>query len=443
MEAVARADVPSATLRGPGGASAPTPQGGDSRVPTRCFIMGAVPHVIIVGGGPAGAALAYLLASRALQVTLIERQSDFAREFRGEVLMPSGQAVFDELGLREAFDALPHSEPRRAELHPGLRHRISVDFGEDLQGGPRIVSQPAMLEMLVERASAFPNFEFHRGVQVSDVLHEGERACGVKLGDGREIRGDLVVGADGRGSLVRRKSGLDAPHDSEIFDIVWFKVPYPEFLAARGKPVQGYFGRGHLAINFPSPEGDALQVAWVIRKGTFGELRRQGVEAWVREMAGHVRPELGDHLRQHADRLDRPFVLDVVCYLLPEWWKPGVVLVGDACHPMSPVGGQGINIALRDIVVLANHLVPVLRAGDDAEAVDTALEAYTRERSPEVETVQGFQRAAPKVLLSDGWRTAMLMQVLRILRFGPVRRFAARHGAAPLLEGTCVVRLRV
>jgi 2-polyprenyl-6-methoxyphenol hydroxylase-like FAD-dependent oxidoreductase len=110
---------------------------------------------------------------------------------------------------------------------------------------------------------------------------------------------------------------------------------------------------------------------------------------------------------------------------------------------MSPVGGQGINIALRDIVVLANHLVPVLRAGDDAEAVDTALEAYTRERSPEVETVQGFQRAAPKVLLSDGWRTAMLMQVLRILRFGPVRRFAARHGAAPLLEGTCVVRLRV
>ena len=405
--------------------------------------MSAMAHVIIVGGGPAGAALAYLLASRGIETTLVERQSDFAREFRGEVLMPSGQAVFDELGLREAFDALPHQEPSCADFYPGGNHPVRLDFGEDLEGGPRIVSQPLMLEMLVAQAQAFPGFTFHRGVQVSDLIKQGERVCGVRLGDGQEILGDLVVGADGRGSIVRRKAGLESPRDPESFDIVWFRVPYPDFLAREGSPVQAYARQGHLALGFPSPQGDELQVAWLIAKGTFGELRRRGIEAWVREMAQHVRPELGEYLRRHAQNLERPFVLDVVCYLLPDWSVPGAALVGDAAHPMSPVGGQGINIALRDIVVFANHLVPVLQKEFESADVDDAVLAYARERYPEALEVQALQRAAPRVILRQAWWSSLVLQLVWILRIGAVRRFVARRGASRMLYGTRSVKLSV
>lgn len=400
-------------------------------------------HVVVVGGGPAGAALAYLLASRGVETTLVERQSDFAREFRGEVLMPSGQAVFDHLGLRDEFDALPHSEPSRVDLHPGRTSRIVVDFGEDLLGGPRVVSQPRMLEMLVAKAREHPGFRFERGVQVSDVIRENDRVSGVRLGDGTEIRGDLVVGADGRGSLIRRKTGLETPHNPEAFDVVWFKVPYPAFLNDRGRPVQAYFSRGHLALGFPAPDGDDLQMAWVIKKGTFGELRRQGVEAWVREMSDHVRPELAHHLREHADHLKHPFVLDVVCYLLPRWWVPGAALVGDACHPMSPVGGQGINIALRDIVVFANHVVPVMKGAFGAEGLDAAIQAYVEERYPEVAEVQAFQRSAPKVIFQETWWSPIVPQFFRLLRFAAVRRFAGQHLARTLIQGARTVELRV
>ena len=398
-------------------------------------------HVIVVGGGPAGAALAFLLARRGIETTLIERQSDFSREFRGEVLMPSGQAVFDELGLREEFDALPHQEPSCVDFYPGGDSPIRLDFGEDLQGGPRIVSQPLMLEMLVTQARAFPCFTFHRGTQASDLIKRGERVCGVRLGDGREILGDLVVGADGRGSVVRRKAGLESPRSAESFDVVWFRVPYPDFIAREGRPVQAYARQGHLALAFPTPEGDELQIAWLIIKGTFGELRRRGVEAWVHEMAHHVRPELGEHLRSHAQSLERPFVLDVVCYLLPDWSVPGAALVGDAAHPMSPVGGQGINIALRDVVVFANHLVPVLQNDFGSADVDEAALAYARERYPEAEEIQAFQRAAPRVIFRQAWWSSPLLQLLRILRFGVIRRFLARRGASRILHGTRSVKL--
>ena len=168
--------------------------------------------VVICGAGPGGAALAYLLARRGIDVSLVERQKDFAREFRGEAIMPSGRDAFRQMGLEADFDALSHSEPRRLRLH--RNGRVVLELSAEGRGLddvlPRVVSQPEMLEMLVARASAFPNFRFLRGASVSDLVDEQGRAVGVRLrGESDEvIRADLVVGCDGRGSIVRRRAGL-------------------------------------------------------------------------------------------------------------------------------------------------------------------------------------------------------------------------------------------
>ena len=186
----------------------------------------------MVGGGPAGALLAYLLASREVPVTLVERHADFAREFRGEGLVPGGQKMFQQAGLWDKFLSLPHTVFERAELHfkgkPFAAFRL--DWHERL--APRFVSQPAMLEMLVREASAYPTFTFRRGVSVARPLTENGRVSGVELtnGESREfLHADHVFACDGRFSALRKAAGLDRPRRPEAFDVVWLKIPLPSF----------------------------------------------------------------------------------------------------------------------------------------------------------------------------------------------------------------------
>ena len=376
-------------------------------------------RVVICGAGPGGASLAYLLARRGIDVSLVERQKDFAREFRGEAVMPSGRDAFRQMGLEDDFNQLAQASPRRVRVYRNGRfvREFSSEGRDDLDDLlPRVVSQPEMLEMLVERCSAFPNFRFLRGESISDLVTEEGRVVGVKLRSESDpvLPADLVVGADGRGSIVRRRAGLTDDHDAERFDVVWFKVPRPAFLEAPDHTVMAFLKPGHLMLCFPSPDGK-LQVAWIIDKGTFGDLRDQGVEHWLDEMADHAGDEFGDHLRASKSELAQPFVLNVVCYLIRQWTSPGVVLLGDAAHPMSPVGGQGINIALRDALVAANHLVPVLEAGDGAEAIDAAGRAFQAERFPEVKTIQKMQRMPPRILFQRTWWSKWLLAVLPTL----------------------------
>lgn len=370
-------------------------------------------RVVICGAGPAGASLSYLLARRGIDVTLLERQKDFAREFRGEAVMPSGRDAFRQMGLEEDFEGLAQTRPQRVRMYRNGRfaREFSAEGLDNLDEIlPRIVSQPDMLEMLVERCSAFPNFRFLRGESVSDLVAERGRVVGVQVRGEVEpvLPADLVVGADGRGSIVRRRAGLTDDHDAERFDVVWFKVPRPTFLEDPDHTALAFLTPGHLMLAFPSYDG-RLQVGWIIDKGTFGDIRRQGVEYWLDEMADHAGPEFGAHLRASKNDLEHPFVLDVVCYLISRWTSPGVLLLGDAAHPMSPVGGQGINIALRDALVAANHLVPVLEAGGDSEAIDAAARAFQAERFPEVETIQTMQRVPPRIIFQRTWWARWLL----------------------------------
>jgi len=403
-------------------------------------------HVVIVGAGPAGAALAYLLARRGVEVTLIERQTDFAREFRGEVLMPSGIDAFAQMGLRAAFDALPHREVHRVELYRDGRFLFLLALNRQQLGSStfRVVAQPALLELLVAEARRFPSFRIERGMRVLDVLWENERVVGVraagKEGE-RDLRGDFVIGADGRASVLRKRAGLHEERNPQTFDIVWCKIPLPDFLAD-GATGRAYLGHGHLAIMFPSYDG-RLQIGWVINKGAFGELRRRGIEEWLDEMAQHVGVELAAHLHACRAEISHPFVLDVICDRLVHWTAPGLLLIGDAAHPMSPVGGQGINIALRDALVAANHLCPVLTRQSTPSEIDGAAARIQEERLPEVSAIQRLQQDPPRLLFQTSPWSGLVLRLLPLLvRTGIAQRlfgFVLRRMAL----GVTSVRLTV
>jgi 2-polyprenyl-6-methoxyphenol hydroxylase-like FAD-dependent oxidoreductase len=404
-------------------------------------------HVLIVGAGPAGAALAQLLATRGVEVLLIERQRDFAREFRGEVLMPSGVDAIEQMGLARALAGIPRSLPISLELFANGRSFLRVDAGPELLGGqpPLAMSQPALLEMLVAEAGRAPNFRIERGVTVRELLREDGRVVGVRArtsGGEREYRARLVVGADGRASAVRRGAGLEPQRRALAMDVVWCKLPAPEgFEGARF-----YLGRGHLLVAYRSWD-DLLQVGWVIHKGTYGELKARGVAEWIEAMADHVSPDWAAHFRTHQRDFSRPFLLDTQADRLDRWNVPGALLLGDAAHAMSPVGGQGINIALRDAVVAANHLVPALRAEHGPAALDAVAAGIAPERIAEIAPIQRMQDMPPRVALARTPLAAAARRLLPALLGLPfVATLAPRIAprlASRFLFGAAEVKLRV
>lgn len=362
-----------------------------------------MPHVLIIGAGPAGASLAFLLARRGIEVTLVERQRDFEREFRGEVLLPGGVDALQQMGLGAALRSVPQSRPDSLTIYMNREEVAHVVLDPAFFAGadPIAVSQPALLEAIVAEAAKLSSFHLLRGSSARDLVRTGERVTGVRIAetDGeRELAADLVVGADGRASLVRKRGGLDSTEQAPPMDIVWCKLPaLPGFRGARG-----YVGKGHLLLAYHT-HGDRLQIAWAILKGTFGDLSRRGIAEWVDEMAAHVTDDLAAHLRAHAGAITHPFLLDAVSDRVLSWSLPGALVIGDAAHTMSPVGGQGLNIALRDAVVAANHLVPVLLAGGDPTALDAAARRIEAERLPEIIAVQRAQSLPPRIVFSHAW----------------------------------------
>ena len=405
--------------------------------------------VLVVGAGPAGASLAYVLASRGLDVVLLDRQLDFEREFRGEVLMPGGFEALAQAGLAAPLARVPEATFDEIEAFANGRSFVKVDANAaGLERPPAALSQPALLEMIVNEASRFPSFRFEAGATVLELLREDGRVHGVRVRgkDGeREIHGSLVVGADGRSSVVRRRAGIAFRSDSVVMDAVWCKLPLPPEMGDR-RFARVYIGHGHLLIGYRSWD-DLLQVAWVIRKGTYGELKASGIDEWVEKMADHVSPDWAAHLRKHKGDLSRPFLLDVKADRVGRWSVPGVLLIGDAAHAMSPVGGQGLNVALRDSIVAANHLVPALRDGGDPRALDAAAARVGPERVEEIAPIQRIQSLPPHIMLGRSRLAGAVRDLLP-----PLTRFALRTGiaeklaprlAGPFFFGRTDVTLRV
>ena len=399
-------------------------------------------HVVIVGAGPAGSSLACLLAQRGVEVTLLEREQGFSREFRGEILMPSGLEALEQMGLGAALEEVPGQDQESVSLYMngGLVFEQAL-YGERFERHlPRAVSQPKLLEMLVTEAAKSRGFRMEQGASVKGLLEEGGRVVGVRARtkEGEErIQADLVIGADGRASIVRKKGGFRLRHSSSMLDVIWFKLPCPEDWTGG----RLYMGRGHFLLGYRTWDG-FLQLAWIIVKGAFPEMKAAGVDHWIDEMKTCVSPDLASHLEAERGNVQKPFLLDAVSDRVESWSVPGALLLGDAAHTMSPVGGQGINIALRDVIVAANHLVPALE-GSDPEALTSALLEIERERMPEIKKIQRLQELPPRIGFSQAWWGEPVRSVVsQMARFAPVR-LAAGGRLSVFPFGVTDVKLRV
>lgn len=404
----------------------------------------AVAHVAIIGAGPAGALTAWLLVRMGIRVTLIERHHDFAREFRGEGMTPGGMQAIREAGLWEAFDALPSEPIRSMQMFSRGKRFLNLDLARILPPDIefiRLMPQPRLLEMLASACAQFAGFTLLRGTVVRDLTVEGGRIVGLELGGeggDRQLRCDYVIAADGRYSVARKRLGLDLEGERQEFDVVWCRVP-------RSAPVKpgeayGFLLEDYFGLCFPA-EDDHVQIGRIIAKGSYRDFRGSEPGAWKDQMASVLPPPLATVFAAGRERASEPFLLDVVCGMLPKWSVPGLVLMGDAAHPMSPVGAQGINIALRDAIVLANELGPDLLAGGDAGRLDQASERFERQRRPEVEKIQAVQNRAPKRLK----HIQSIAPVLRLLPMGLLswlgRRLLNRPATRRLIEGASTISL--
>jgi 2-polyprenyl-6-methoxyphenol hydroxylase-like FAD-dependent oxidoreductase len=345
-------------------------------------------QIVIVGAGPTGLTLALLLAQRGITVKLIEASSSFRRIFRGEALMPSGLEAIEQMGLADTVERIPHRALDAWEFHIENRRIFRVE--EPMAGSDRsctLISQPAFLEAVADQASQYTEFELIQGSPVKDLLWQDNKVVGVKLGDGCEILADLVIGADGRNSVVRQKANLVLDTAAQKFNILWFKLPNnPSFAPAnifhsivRGKDAFGVF---------QGSEGD-LQVGWSLHQE---DLDWQQVD-WAKQLADASPPWLADYFRSQQNNIKQPLLLSVTVGRCPQWHRSGLLLLGDAAHPMSPIRAQGINMALRDVVVATNYLIPVLQQDGNGMAIDDALASIQAEREPEIVRIQGLQQA--------------------------------------------------
>jgi 2-polyprenyl-6-methoxyphenol hydroxylase-like FAD-dependent oxidoreductase len=391
-------------------------------------------------------ALAYLLARRGVQVTVLETHHDFARAFRGEGVQRSGIDAFRQMGLGKQFDSLPHIELHTIESYFDGRLAVRTDAASLGRGQVRAVPQPAMLQLLADEASKYPSFRLEFGVIMRDLVREGGRVVGVRAdtADGpREYRADLVVGADGRNAATRKHSGLgELSGPRQAFDILWLRVAYPDCYPDRATALATKTA-DRSGGAYPTVDG-RIQIGFVIPKGGFAALRARGADQWTEELIAAFPAYLANHLRANREAVAGATLLDVVCGRLDTWTAPGLLLLGDAAHPMSPIGGQGLNIALRDALVAANHLVPVLTAGSAPSAIDAAARQVWDERWPEIVAVQNMQQNQARILFApDGWRSRLMNGLLPWLVRTGLLQWLHRKEYQMMSEGAVQVRLVV
>ena len=376
---------------------------------------------LVVGGGPAGMMLAYLLGRSGVRTILVEKHGDFLRDFRGDTVHPSTTELMHELGLLEEFlQRVPHEKVE--QLGIGFKGRTFnlIDFRHLPTACKYVVFMPQwdFLNFLAAKANRYPSFRLEMNVEATDLLREDDRITGVTAqaaGRPVAIRADLTVACDGRWSVVRAHSGLPVTEFPMPIDVLWFRLPHGE----SAPETLGYLGAGQivLAIN----RGDYWQCGTIIDKGGFDRLKAAGLPAFRAGVAA-VAPFLAASLDALTE-WDQVRLLSVRANRLRQWWLPGLLCIGDAAHAMSPVGGIGVNYAVADAVAAANSLAEPLRNGllsvRDLRAVQKRRQTPTRI----AQRLQGAQTAN----LARISKTDPPLWMLRLLSHSaPVKRLLGR-----------------
>jgi 2-polyprenyl-6-methoxyphenol hydroxylase-like FAD-dependent oxidoreductase len=380
----------------------------------------------IVGGGPTGAVLALMLVRQGIPTILLEAHKTFDRDFRGDIIHAGAMEIMDELGLSDRLlEKIPCITTERIDFMTPEQTIAFADFSRLRSRHPNatIIPQAKFLEFIFAEAKRYPHFQLIMGANVQALVEEGGSVSGVRYrgnGGWHEVSAKLVVGADGRFSRVRQLAGMEQKKSAAPMDLFWFRLPRrdrePEGLIAR-------FGAKRVIVMYNTFDRH-WQMAYLIPKGYYNRLHAAGIEA-LRQSIVEVVPEFSDRVGYLKD-WQQASLLSVEVGCLPQWYRPGLLFIGDAAHVMSPVGGIGINYAIQDAVVAANVLSEPLKQG---EVKPSHLAQVQRQRQHSIKTAQAFQsfiqkNITAKALRSDNTLKLPFYLSLPILRDIPARLLA-------------------
>jgi 2-polyprenyl-6-methoxyphenol hydroxylase-like FAD-dependent oxidoreductase len=377
------------------------------------------PQIVIVGGGPAGMVLAYQLVTNGVPVRVLEQHPDFEREFRGELLGPSVLPALEKLGvlpiLIERGLARPDIERR---MFVGAKRKVTLPGGQELGA---LISQPGLLALLHELCCRHPHYQLDFRTSAQRAIREGDRVVAIEARrEGREerINGDLFIACNGRNNRLRKDSSIELELAEKPDDTLWLRFDFADAEQALPSTVDVHmFGKGIVLVLFATVGRPRLQIAYSA-PGELGALRKD-----LPALRAALLPLLSEPLRGFvAAKLNESVesqLLKVSIDRLKRWHTPGLLFLGDAAHTMSPAGGQGLNLAIRDGIVAANHLIGAIR---EDRAIDAELLARIEaERRPEIELAQAGQLRAHgmvhKPLFVEHLMFSILGLVMRFKKF--------------------------
>ncbi|MGI5455123.1 FAD-dependent monooxygenase [Streptomyces sp. CA-249302] len=384
--------------------------------------------VCVVGAGPAGLVLALLLVRSGVRVAVVEKSGSGQREFRGEILQPGAMALLDRLGVLAGARARGCHEHARFRLVEKDRVLLDIDYRALPAPHDHLLSipQPHVLDELLLHCGKFEHFTHLDRHRVSELVREDGHVRGVRAdgpGGRVTVRARVVVGADGRFSKVRRLAGIDAGR-TEAFDldVLWFKLHRPDGAdgaeGQRERDVRVFRAGGSPVLAYDSFP-DRIQLGWTLPHQGYRQVVARGLDHVKSELAAAAAP-YADLIHEQITSLRDLSLLDVFSGRAERWAADGLLLIGDAAHTHSPIGAQGINLAVQDAVVAHPLLVGAVRTGDASRA---ALGAFEELRAPDIRRVAKLQAVQSTAMLSHGtFATRVRPKLASALRHTPVYR---------------------